>query len=392
MIKKPTILTLSFLAIVLLAFSSSTTSAQETEANEIRFTSIPDIFNWNISNPQPGWEESMDWLFTRLQKDGPDFTLVAGDIMDARWWENTEQVNKKTEQYWGGFLKRFSDRDMKVYIAPGDHEYGDDGGLAKGDIARAFGEQFTNLMGMPRNGPANHLGRAFFTRHDNLLVITLDTFEDAGKRFAYTVGEEQLNWMEKTLTDNADAEFIIVQGHLPILGPVKSKNSSASMLKGGTKSKLWKLMVKHKVDAYLCGEHHRITVHNHDGIWQIVHGALWGTQTDLNYMRGTVAAGKLELELLEFNVEYSGGYIGDHPHRGEKNKPRENVALTDATKTEGPRVTGKLVLTKSKDADREAAEATGWFTDLKENTKYTTNGSGGEKIRLSCRLCQCFRL
>jgi hypothetical protein len=342
--------------------------AEEAEqAEEIRFTSVPDIFNWNISNPQPGWEDTLDWFFDRLEEDGPDFTLNAGDIMDARWWDDAEQVREKTEQYWGGFNKRFADRDMTVYVAPGDHEYGDDGGLARGDIARAFGEEFSRQMGMPRNGPANHLGRAYFVRQGNLLIITLDTFEDAGERFAYTVGQEQLAWMDKTLTDHADAAFVIVQGHLPIAGPVKSKNSSASMMKDGTDSAVWKLMVKHQVDVYLCGEHHRITTIKRDGIWQIVHGALWGTQTDLNYMRGTVTPagqgrpGELTLELLEFDVEYSGGYIGDHPHRGEKNKPRENVALAEQTRANGPRVTGVLTLTADADGKVQQTTATGWF-------------------------------
>ena len=333
----------------------------QSQAEEIKFTSVPDIFNWNISNPQPGWEDTLDWFFDRLQKEGPDFTLNAGDIMDARWWDNAEQVKRKTEEYWGGFMKRFNDRKMTVYVAPGDHEYGDDGGLKKGDIARAFGEQFTELMGMPRNGPANHIGRTFSVRKGNLLVITLDTFEDQGKRFGYTVGKEQLAWMEKTFKANADAEFIIVQGHLPIAGPVRSKNSSASMLKGGTKSEVWKLMVKYGVNVYLCGEHHRITVKQQDGIWQIVHGALWGTQTDLNYLRGAVQPKEMTLELLEFDVEYSGGYIGDHPHRGAKNKPRENVALAKKTKSEGPRVTGTLVLSVGKEGSVQATKVEGWF-------------------------------
>ena len=333
----------------------------QSQAEEIKFTSVPDIFNWNISNPQPGWEDTLDWFFDRLQKEGPDFTLNAGDIMDARWWDNAEQVKRKTEEYWGGFMKRFNDRKMTVYVAPGDHEYGDDGGLKKGDIARAFGEQFTELMGMPRNGPANHIGRTFSVRKGNLLVITLDTFEDQGKRFGYTVGKEQLAWMEKTFKANADAEFIIVQGHLPIAGPVRSKNSSASMLKGGTKSEVWKLMVKYGVNVYLCGEHHRITVKQQDGIWQIVHGALWGTQTDLNYLRGAVQPKEMTLELLEFDVEYSGGYIGDHPHRGAKNKPRENVALAKKTISEGPRVTGTLVLSVGKEGSVQATKVEGWF-------------------------------
>ena len=342
---------------IICAFLCSLPLQAQEKKTEIRFTSVPDIFNWNISNPQPGWEDTLDWFFKHLKKEGPDFNLNAGDIMDARWWTNAEQVRKKTEEYWTGFNKRYADHDLKVYVAPGDHEYGDDGGLKKGDIARAFGKQFTALMGMPKNGPENHLGRAFFVRQDNLLVITLDTFEDAGKRFAYTVGPKQLTWMEKTLVEHKDAEFVIVQGHLPIVGPVKSKNSSASMLKDGTKSPLWKLMVKHKVDAYFCGEHHRITVKKHDGIWQIVHGALWGTQTDLNYLSGVVKPGKMTLKLHEFDVEYSGGYIGDHPHRGAKNKPREKVALTEKSQKEGPRTTGMLIFKAGSDEET----TTGWF-------------------------------
>ena len=353
--------TFQFGAAVALFLCGCFLASEESRAEDIRFTSVPDIFNWNISNPQSGWEDTLDWFFDRLQKEGPDFTLNAGDIMDARWWDDEAQVKRKTEEYWTGFKKRFDDRKMTIYLAPGDHEYGDDGGLKIGHIARAFGKQFTRLMGMPKNGPANHIGRTFFVRKDNLLVVTLDTFEDQGKRFGYTVGKEQLAWLEKTFKANRDAEFIIVQGHLPIVGPVRSKNSSASMLKGGTNSGLWKLMVKHGVNVYLCGEHHRITVKKQDGIWQIVHGALWGTQTDLNYLRGSVRPKEMTLELLEFDVEYSGGYIGDHPHRGAKSKPRENVALAAKTKSEGPRVTGALVLSVGSDGSVEATKAAGWF-------------------------------
>ena len=332
--------------------------AVEKVGKEIRFTSVPDIFNWNIGNPQPGWEETIGWFFDRLQQDGPDFTLNAGDIMDARWWDDAEQVQRETEKYWGGFKRRFDERGMTLYLAPGDHEYGDDGGLKKGDIARAFGKQFSRQMEMPRNGPVGHVGRSFSVRKGNLLIITLDTFEDAGDHFSYTVGEEQLAWLEEVFTSNSDAEFILVQGHLPIVGPVRSKNSSASMLTGGTDSGLWKLMIKYGVDVYLCGEHHRITVKKRDGIWQIVHGALWGTQTDLNYIRGKVRPGEMKLELLEFDVEYSGGYIGWHPHRGPTSKPREAVSLTEATRNNGPRVTGTLVIQAGADV-----EITGWFKE-----------------------------
>lgn len=345
-----------------LSFTPIYSQAQEAKPTDhpLRFTSVPDIFNWNIDNPTPGWEETLDWFFERLKEEGPDFTLVAGDIMDARWYE-PELIKRKTEQYWKGYIKRFKASGLTLYVAPGDHEYGDDRGLTMGNVSRLFGDQFSEIMEMPKNGPDNHLGRAFYVRKNNLLIITLDTFEDLGERFGYTVGAEQLTWMERVLVEHKEAEFIIVQGHLPIVGPVESKNSSASMLKGGTASELWKLMVRHNVDAYLCGEHHRITVHHHDGIWQIVHGALWGTQTDLNYMRGESRAGQLTLELVEFDVEYSGGYLADHPHRGPKNRPREQIALAKETKAQGPRVTGKLVLTVDPNEGTKVNQTAGWF-------------------------------
>ncbi|XAL99761.1 metallophosphoesterase [Phycisphaeraceae bacterium D3-23] len=358
-LQPPRHLLLLVLACLLHGCTAPTAHAQEAEP--VRFTSVPDLFNWNIGNPQPGWEEALGWFFARLKDEGPDFTLNAGDIMDARWWDSSEQVREKTEEYWGGFNRRFEAHDITLYLAPGDHEYGDDGGLARGDIARAFAAELTRQMGMPTNGPEGHLGRAFYARHGELLVITLDTFEDAGPRFAYTVGEEQLEWMDGVLTEHADAAFVVVQGHLPIVGPVRSRNSSASMLVDGTDSAMWALMVEHGVDVYLAGEHHRITTTYRDGIWQIVHGALWGTQTDLNYMRGVVEDGTMTLELLEFDVEYSGGYIGDHPHRGERNRPRENVALTAETQEDGPRVTGTLVLTVDEDGEVQTTTADGRF-------------------------------
>ena len=85
-------------SVVVVCFCSGLLSLPQGHAEDIRFTSVPDIFNWNIRNPQPGWEETLDWFFDRLQKDGPDFTLNAGDIMDARWWDDEAQVKTKTDE------------------------------------------------------------------------------------------------------------------------------------------------------------------------------------------------------------------------------------------------------------------------------------------------------
>ncbi len=324
------------------------------------FTSYPDLFNWNIDYPQPGWEEAMDWFLGGMKKEGPAFSLNAGDIMDARWWTDRDEVRRKTNQYWGGFKKRFDDKNITLYIAPGDHEYGDDQGLTKMHLAPVFAGQFTAIFDMPMNGPEHKKELAYSITEENLAVISVDTFEDAGDRMSMTVSGKQLAWLKKTLESCQDKDFIIVQGHVPVVGPVRSKNSSANMLEGGTDSEFWKTMVEYGVDVYLCGEHHRITTIHRDGIWQIVHGALWGTQEDVNYLRGSVFPDKLILELFKFNVVYSGGYLGDHPHRGEKNRPREKVAISEEALKNGPKLVGRLVIEKSPDGNKTTS-ATGMF-------------------------------
>ncbi len=327
----------------------------------LHFTSFPDLFNWNIKYPEPGWEGAMDWFLDGMKAEGPAFSLNAGDIMDARWWDTPEQVRRKTDEYWGGMKRRFDDKDIRLYIAPGDHEYGDDKGLTIMELAPIYADQFSSIFDMPRNGPDHKKGLAYSFTEKNLAVISVDTFEDAGDHMSMTVTGKQLEWFKRQLKKHSDKEFIIVQGHVPAFGPVASKNSSANMLAGGgPDSEFWRAMVDHGVDAYLCGEHHRITCKQRDGVWQIVHGALWGTQTDVNYMRGSVWPGKLVLELFEFDVKYSGGYLGDHPHRGATNKPRENVAISSEALQNGPRLVGRLVIENTPDGKKTVA-ATGKF-------------------------------
>lgn len=325
------------------------------------FTSIPDLFNWNIKYPQPGWEDAMDWFLDGMKKEGPAFMLNAGDIMDARWWTSREEVIWQTYNYWGGFKRRFDDKGIRLYIAPGDHEYGDDQGLRKMHLTPVFTEQFTRIFDMPKNGPEHMKERAYSFTKENLAVISVNTFEDAGDRLSMTVSGKQLEWLEEQLRKHQDKEFIIVQGHVPVFGPVASKNSSANMLEGGADAEFWKTMVEYGVDAYLCGEHHRITAKKRDGIWQIVHGALWGTQTDVNYLRGSVHDGKLKLELFRFPVEYSGGYINeDHPHRGETNRPHQIVSIPETVKEKGPTSVGQLII-EAEENGNKTVKATGEF-------------------------------
>jgi len=328
------------------------------------FSSIPDFINWNVYYPQPGWENALDWFLGLMKEDA--FVLHAGDVMDARWWDSREQVREETQRWWGAFKKRFDDKGIKLYVAPGDHEYGDDKGTRMMNLVPVYAEQFAPSSDTPKNGPEllGVKGLAYSFTMGNVGFISVNTWENAGGHLSKTVSGKQLEWVEnqlKEFRDNKSIEFIIVQGHVPVFGPVNSANSSRNMLEGGTDSEFWQTMVKYGVDAYFCGEHHRITAKKRDGIWQIVHGALWGTQTDVNYLKGACSPGRLELKLFEFPVEYSGGYLENHPHRGPTNRPRERVSIPESVRENGPSCVGELVIIHGENGNM-TTKATGEFS------------------------------
>ena len=66
--------------------------------------------------------------------------------------------------------------------------------------------------------------------------------------------------------------WTIVQGHLPLLEPVRARGSSELHYPGGARSDLWRLFRRYGVDAYLCGEVHDVTATSRDGILQLAHG------------------------------------------------------------------------------------------------------------------------
>ncbi len=358
---------------------SSNVTPPESEAY-FHFTSVPDLFNWNIYYPQPGWENAMDWFLGRIENEGA-FMLNAGDIMDARWWGGKEQVRSETKKWWGAYKRRFEDKGIELYPAPGDHEYGDDQGLSKMDLVPVYAEQFSSIFNMPENGPTllGVKGIAYSFSRQNSAFMSVITFENSCDSLQFSVLKRQVEWLGNRLERYENKGFILVQGHVPVFGPVESKNSSANMLEEGVESAFWKTMVEHGVDVYLCGEHHRITAKKRDGIWQVVHGALWGTQNDVNYLRGSVYPGKLKLELFRFPVRYNGGVLENHPHRLWINVPREQVIIPKTVKDNGPTSVGELVI-KAKDNNNQTIKATGEFfknkvdNSLKERIFYIVIG------------------
>lgn len=333
---------------------------ESTTDDEWTFVSFPDFFNFDVPDPNPKWDRAIDYFLDGVSAEDPAFALVAGDLVDGRWWSGPQQVEQLGNVYYAGWMRRMHRHNLIPYAAIGDHELGDDPWPAsKAALVPHFYDAFEQHMQHPQNGPEGYLERTYAVRHRNLLVITLQTFEQQDTTVVPTVGPEQLAWLERTLERHDDATWVVVQGHVPILPDVKSYSSSQIMLEGRHRSALWQTLAEHEVDLYFAGEHHAITCREHQGVWQVVHGTLWGRGGHANYLVGAVDDSTLRLTLKRIPLSSSGGDIWNaHKPRG----PSEYVSIEPAARRRGFETVGTLVIEKDGGAS-EFVERTGPFTE-----------------------------
>lgn len=322
---------------------------RETTAEEAwTFVSFPDFFNFDVPNPWPQWDAAVEWYLNQVKSENPDFVLIAGDLVNGHWWDGPKCIEQMGALYYTGWIRRMQEHNLNYYVAVGDHELGDDPWpKEKLELVPHFERVFAYHMGMPNNGPQGKKGLAYYVLHKNTLVVTVETFEVQDGKLHTNVLGEQLEWLRRVLTEHKDVGHIIVQGHIPIFGPAKSRSSSKLMLEGGKTSEFWQVMKEAGVDLYLCGEYHAVTVSESDGIWQIVHGSSWGREVvnTQDYLVCTVLPDSLHLEMKSFPMQAKGDHMWNlHKARG----PREIVEIPKQVREEGPKTIGTLTIQKSK--------------------------------------------
>jgi hypothetical protein len=105
----------------------------------------------------------------------------------------------------------------------------------------------------------------------NTLFVTINIFyqssptETIGElgTIAGTVNGAHLEWFENVLAEGNKLDkvkHIFVQGHFPVMYPVRKTKSSGLYMEDHTSSDFWKAMQKHNVDIYFAGESHLNTV------------------------------------------------------------------------------------------------------------------------------------
>ena len=282
----------------------------------LRLLSSPDFLNADVADlrrgpgswhpdrsansTNPAYERAIDRVLDDWQRQQPDAVLVAGDLVDGRWGRDSHHtgnfgpVNNAAQRataarlaaatYYPQYLQRFREHDLDLYPAAGDHEYGDNPWtVSKRRLAPVFQQQFARYFtrtpaGRPRfrdhpNGV--HAGTAYaFRPAPDVQVVTIDPFDIGPDRARLRVDRQQLRWLVGVLRSAQEdgVRWTIVQGHLPILEPVRSRGSSELHYPGGSGSRLWQVFRRYGVDVYLCGEVHDVTATSKDGILQLAHG------------------------------------------------------------------------------------------------------------------------
>lgn len=315
---------------------------EAAELPRLTFVSAPDMWNSDIGDASlgnPRWdggenstnkfyEAATDKVHEALAAHDPDFALVAGDIVEGHWYGDsdnrrifgsvaTHRARKKTvaaaaATYYPQWHEEWRSRGIPVHVAVGDHEIGDNpwpADRAKTRLVpaykRAWSKWFTMAGGAyrysdrPVGTPFERT--AYAIRRGPVLVVTVDVFN---QRPDTTVHAEvvggQLDWVKRVLARaraDRSIEYVIVQGHVPVVTPVRTHRSSAMVLERGTSSAFWKVLEQYKVDLYLAGEVHDTTAANYGGVQQVAHGGIVGYGDHLSYLVGRVYSDRLELDL-----------------------------------------------------------------------------------------------
>jgi hypothetical protein len=349
---------------------------------------VSDSPYWHPGDPnsinqsyKAGLDTVLDDVATRGAKDA----LMMGDMVEGHWGRDdagtgifgptdttanqVAALNLAADEYYSAFGPRFTSRGLTLYPGVGDHELGDNSWHTdrdayqkfKHDHMYAFKNAWSRWWTADGTRFADHpVGThydktAYATRlSPQVLLVTLDEFKRTPTNIVSQLGDGELAWLKGVLAkaQRDGIPFVMVQGHDPILGPVRYQHSSHMSYTGGRSSALWKVLTQYHVDLYLCGEVHDTTgIVPSSGPVQVSHGGLFYTG-QFSYMVGHVDGDKMTLTTRAFHATTSdaAGYLW------QTQRYQLEPAIVDYQP--GSYVTGTLTLTK----DGTVTNRTGMLT------------------------------
>ncbi len=330
-----------------------------------RFISSPDFLNADVGtldglprwdgqadSTNASWNSALDQLLDTWDSRNPGSVLVAGDTVEGHWGQDfsgagyfgtydtltarQNAIRTAGNTYYPQWKKRFTDRGLVTHVAVGDHEIGDNGWNEENkrtDVPiykDVFADNLIATNGY-RLAPTGSSSKTAYARYisPGVLLVSVDVFYRTSTSVTAQLDPAQLDWLDSTLANakSNGTEWIIVQGHTPVLGPVRQAASSGLMFTNGADSGFWKTMVRHGVDVYLSGEVHNVTVRRQDGITQISHGGIFPHLT--SWMQADIANGQMRMTMNRFDMDVSlredGAIWGNDPRKAPGNTVTVNT-------------------------------------------------------------------
>jgi hypothetical protein len=320
-------------------------SGRADSPRTLRLLSSPDFLNADVANLRRGpgawrpsrsrngtsaaYERAIGTVLDDWAGQDPAAVLVAGDLVNGRWdrddhhtgtfgpvrtrSQRAKAVHRAAATYYPQYLDRFREHGLTLYPAIGDHEYGDNPWPgSKRRLAPVFAREFARHFtrgpgGHPRfadHPGGRHAGTAYAWRpSSDVQVVSIDPFDITAGHSRLRLDAAQQRWLKRVLR-RAQADGVrwtIVQGHVPVLEPVRARGSSELHYPGGARSGLWRIFERYGVDLYLCGEVHDVTASEAGGVVQLAHGGAfqYGLTT---YALLDVHDDRIEVSLEDYDV------------------------------------------------------------------------------------------
>jgi hypothetical protein len=225
-----------------------------------------------IGPPEPGrdHEQHLAAVHAVLQRldPKPEFVCFMGDMIwgltsDHRPCTDAQILRAEWDRVLANQMKPLASLDVPVFRIPGNH---DTFNTVSENVWR---DVFADI---PPNGPSGQQGLTYFERHDDLLVISINVYATAmGAASTVYGGRVDYHWVDRVLSEHADARYKLVMGHTPVFPVNGYKDCSWNMAPEFGKP-FWDVLKKHRVDAYLTSHVIAFDVQVHSNVLQITTG------------------------------------------------------------------------------------------------------------------------
>jgi hypothetical protein len=228
---------------------------------------------------QPGTRAEMNFaavneIIRRLEPQ-PEFLIFPGDHISG---SQDPEEHRRQFRYWLDHeMKWASDRHIPIYHTTSNHN------TWTKDMETVYREVMAKDL--PKNGPPGQEGLSYFVRRGQFLFVAINSYYSG-------LGPNHVEheWLDKVLTQNADAKFKFVGGHQPVW-PFNGYGTVGWVIDPSDSRPFWDVLVKHKVTAYLASHVLAFDVQVHSGVLQI---ATAGAGTQGGYPNGGFMPGRTE--------------------------------------------------------------------------------------------------